>query len=78
MKTLVVTCEAKINNGSSDYENITIFGQTDDSPEIQAIPAYDLKNSNYDGLMDHCRERYCNYYGCDNWNIIHMTKITLL
>jgi len=71
MKTLLITgsylCES--SNLPVLYD-ITLFGQTDDSPEIVLITSFKLSLFGYDELVRVCKDKFCKYYNVSDNNII--------
>lgn len=85
MKTLIITGTAKTvrteteNTIRYDVEyNVTIFGQSPASPEVQLITWFKKTLTGYNELQDICRAKYANYFQTDLFNIISMENINLI
>ncbi len=66
------------------YDEITVYGQTDDTPGITFIGNYrpeetedydgnpELYDSSYFKLQEFAKLKYMEYFDCDDWNILFM------
>ena len=66
------------------YDEVSIYGQTDDTPEITFIGNYrpeeteddyahpELHDSSYHKLLEFAKLKYMKYFDCDDWNILFM------
>lgn len=55
--------------------DIDLWGQTETSQEITFIAHLELSLNGYDSLIKVCRQKYCNYFGVDDNNIIHQISM---
>jgi len=87
MKTLIITGTARTIEqppgelGAISYKveyNITIFGQSPASPEVQCITYFKETLNGYDDLQELCRARYANYFQTSLSDIISMENINLI
>jgi len=90
MKTLLIIAAKKWTakpwpNSVLDYPDVILFGQTDDTPEITFIGRYkpkeenrlpnpELQDSNYNKLMEFVKQKYCQYFNTDDWNITYINR----
>jgi hypothetical protein len=52
-----------------------LWGQTEENKEITFITHLELSLRGYDELIQVCRQKYINYFGCDDNNIVHQLSM---
>lgn len=55
--------------------DITIYGQSPESQEVQFITAFKMELSGYDELQEICRAHYAKYFNTDLFNIISLENL---
>ena len=55
--------------------DIDLWGQTETSPEITFITHLELSLTGYDELIKVCREKFINYFNCNDNNITHQMSM---
>lgn len=79
MKTLLITGTTNtVENKDKITYNISLFGQTDETPEITFICGLNnLKCDNYGEMISLCKKYFCEYFKVDDFNIITMQNLIL-
>ena len=85
MKTLIITGTARQVRTETEttisYQveyNVTIYGQSPASPEVQLITWFKQTLTGYNELQEVCRAKYAKYFQTDLFNIISMENINLI
>jgi hypothetical protein len=74
MKTLIITGTFE-NNGNGKYEyDLCLLGQSKELPLVQVITYIKIVGV-YDDVQRICREKYCEYFKTDLYNIISIENI---
>lgn len=55
--------------------NVTIYGQSPESPEVQFITAFKMELNGYDELQEIARAYYAKYFNTDLFNIVSMDNL---
>lgn len=75
-KTLIITGAYSINPDSGKITYfITIFGQENLNSPCIYIGRFELYNSNYNSVIRFATSKFCNYFKCDSYNIIHFFNV---
>lgn len=74
MKTLLICGTYRAENKSVFY-NVTLFGQIKDKPEIQYITFVKGFFTGYTNLIKVCKEKFCDYYKINDYNIITLDSL---
>lgn len=79
MKTLLITGAYKFNpendiNTKVSYD-IDLWGQSDSDHTLVYITSRKYTISGYTELIQKCKKIYCDYYKCDDYNLITLDMI---
>lgn len=77
MKNLIISGYCYCINSKTTYYEVSLFGQTKESPACVFITKICAYTSGYKALIDMCKQKYCNYFNVDDWNIITMHSIKI-
>jgi hypothetical protein len=75
MKTLLTFGTWTLDKKGGLIYNVIIYGQTAENPKITFITEISISCMGYDYFVKKAKEIYCNYFGCDDYNIITLSHI---
>ena len=74
MKTLIIAGVYQPEGNGIRY-NVTLYGQTNESPEVQYITHFNEVLTGYTQLQEVSRDKFAKYFSTDLFNIISLDTL---
>lgn len=75
MKNLLIFGTYKLDDKGGFLYEVIIYGQTAENPKITFLADITIGAMCYSAFVEKAKEIYCNYFECDNYDIITLSHI---